>query len=160
MRTTTASTMNRNTNLALGAKGEGDVLSRFHSENDGKAVRRLPSWIVPENAFSGFGLDGEASASVQMRILDLFRDDYLRQRQFAIVQPGADAPCRRSLTSSTRRCGAAGDIPFLLPLVRALAPSERGLSAKPTGGVLRRFKPPWCLTPTREGRRRTEVRIS
>lgn len=36
--------------LASACTHDGD-LRRFYSENDGKALRRLPSYIVPENAF-------------------------------------------------------------------------------------------------------------
>ena len=31
--------------------GETNVLERFYSENAGRALRRIPSWVVPENAF-------------------------------------------------------------------------------------------------------------
>ena len=51
----------------------GDVLARFYSENDGKSLRRLPSWIVPENAFDGFGIS-DPSNVVQRRLLELYRD--------------------------------------------------------------------------------------
>ena len=30
-----------------------DVLERFYAENEGRTIRRLPSWIVPENVFGG-----------------------------------------------------------------------------------------------------------
>ena len=51
----------------------GDVLRRFYSENEGLSLRRLPSWIVPENTFTGFGLDAPADI-VQRRQLQLFLD--------------------------------------------------------------------------------------
>ena len=51
----------------------GDVLARFYSENDGKSLRRLPSWIVPENAFGGFAIS-DPSNVVQRRVLEVFRD--------------------------------------------------------------------------------------
>lgn len=49
----------------------GDVLSRFYNENEGKSLRRLPSWIVPENAFAGFRID-DPSNTAQRRLLELF----------------------------------------------------------------------------------------
>lgn len=48
-------------------------LTRFYSKNDGKTIRRLPSWIVPENAFSGFGVDNAVKA-LQKRKLDTPQD--------------------------------------------------------------------------------------
>lgn len=53
---------------------EKEYLLRFYSENDGRLIRRLPSWIVPENAFNGFGIDDAASA-LQKRKLELVRDE-------------------------------------------------------------------------------------
>ena len=50
---------------------QGDVLARFYDGNEGKALRRLPSWIVPENAFCGFGIDDPSNA-LQRRVLRLF----------------------------------------------------------------------------------------
>ncbi len=49
----------------------GDVLARFYHENEGKSLRRLPSWIVPENAFAGFGI-ADPSNTVQRRVLKPF----------------------------------------------------------------------------------------
>ena len=49
----------------------GDVLARFYHENEGKSLRRLPSWIVPENAFGGFGIT-DPSNTAQRRVLKLF----------------------------------------------------------------------------------------
>lgn len=55
---------------------ESGVLARFHAENDGKSLRRLPSWIVPENAFLCLRkaqMDDSANA-VHRRIFALYRD--------------------------------------------------------------------------------------
>ena len=54
----------------------GDVLKRFYGENSGNAIRRIPSWIVPENAFAGIGLRqlSDPSDILQGRLAALFRD--------------------------------------------------------------------------------------
>ena len=36
---------------AVAFAGETNVLERFYGENVGKSLRRIPSWVVPENAF-------------------------------------------------------------------------------------------------------------
>lgn len=51
-----------------------DSLARFYAENEAKVIRRLPSWIVPENAFNGFGVD-DAAMALQKRKLELVRDE-------------------------------------------------------------------------------------
>ena len=59
---------------AISAKG--DVLDRFYSENDGRILRRLPSWVVPENAFAPITKEQVADPenSVQHRLFSLFRE--------------------------------------------------------------------------------------
>ena len=56
--------------------GEGDVLARFYGENVGKALRRIPSWVVPENAFVGLSNSDfeDESGATQKRIFDAYRD--------------------------------------------------------------------------------------
>lgn len=56
--------------------GEGDVLARFYAENAGKALRRIPSWVVPENAFVSLSKPdfGEPSGDTQKRIFDAYRE--------------------------------------------------------------------------------------
>jgi hypothetical protein len=56
--------------------GEGDVLARFHSENEGKSLRRIPSWVVPENAFVSISNPDfeEPDGATQARIFDAYRD--------------------------------------------------------------------------------------
>ncbi len=52
------------------------VLARFHEENEGKWLRRLPSWIVPENAFTCLRkeqMDDPANV-VHRRLFALYRD--------------------------------------------------------------------------------------
>lgn len=52
------------------------VLARFHEENKGKWLRRLPSWIVPENAFTCLRkeqMDDPANV-VHRRLFALYRD--------------------------------------------------------------------------------------
>jgi len=53
-----------------------DVLARFHAENAGKSLRRLPSWIVPENVFSSLRAEqmDDPANTVQRRLFDLYRD--------------------------------------------------------------------------------------
>ena len=55
---------------------EGDVLSRFYAENEGRELRRLPSWIVPENAFIGLSNPDfdDPSNATQRRLFEMFRD--------------------------------------------------------------------------------------
>ena len=55
---------------------DGNVLARFYSENEGRNLRRLPSWIVPENAFISLSnVDFEdPSNATQRRMFEMFRD--------------------------------------------------------------------------------------
>ena len=60
----------------VAAGGEGDVLARFYRENDGKVLRRIPSWIVPENAFLSLSNHDftDSSNAPQRKIFDLYRE--------------------------------------------------------------------------------------
>ena len=55
---------------------EGDVLRRFYSENEGRELRRIPSWIVPENAFLSLSNQDfeDPSNATQRRIFEMFRE--------------------------------------------------------------------------------------
>ena len=57
-------------------RADGEVLRRFYAENDGRSLRRLPSWIVPENAFAYIGRDqvDDPENTVQRRFFTLFRE--------------------------------------------------------------------------------------
>ncbi|MBQ9432072.1 MAG: hypothetical protein IJU44_11040 [Kiritimatiellae bacterium] len=62
---------------AFGGPSAGeDVLHRFYAANDGRALRRLPSWLVPENAFAYIGRDqiSDHENTVQRRFFTLFRE--------------------------------------------------------------------------------------
>lgn len=60
---------------AIAAEAE-DVLERFYRDCNGGCLRRLPSWIVPENAFAGISSqDAEKSSNeLQGRLAELFRE--------------------------------------------------------------------------------------
>lgn len=59
-----------------GWRGEDVALVRFHREYDGKALRRLPSWLVPDPLFCTLTNDelGTGGADITRRIFELVRD--------------------------------------------------------------------------------------
>ena len=59
--------------FSLLAAERPDVLERFYAENEGRTIRRLPSWIVPENVFAGFNTN-DAGRAVHLRKLRLIRE--------------------------------------------------------------------------------------